>query len=188
MSPKSIALVEGISRRRRLIDVPIGRDKQQRKRIAAVAGPPFADGLQGHRVFDARPLPIRWSSGPQTGRTHQIRVHFAWMGFPLAGDRVYGRRRPQRALPLQRHFCMPIQLTFRCRLWARSRSPHHCRRTLPVCCRVAEMAASDYPKMLRPASSWAVRGDADGEHLRYRQTPGQRLDGFAFSLILGSEH
>jgi len=34
------------------------------------------------------------------------------MGFPLAGDRVYGRRRPKRALPLQRHFLHAQSLTF----------------------------------------------------------------------------
>ena len=39
---------------------------------------------------------------PETGRTHQLRVHLAWLGCPVVGDRVYGRRK-QRLLT-QRQF------------------------------------------------------------------------------------
>jgi 23S rRNA pseudouridine1911/1915/1917 synthase len=45
---------------------------------------------------------------PHTGRTHQIRVHLAFVGCPVAGDRVYGHRRP--SLPLQRHFLHAARL------------------------------------------------------------------------------
>ncbi len=38
---------------------------------------------------------------PKTGRTHQIRVHFAYIGHPLAGDVVYGRRRQRLDCPRQ---------------------------------------------------------------------------------------
>jgi 23S rRNA pseudouridine1911/1915/1917 synthase len=48
---------------------------------------------------------------PKTGRTHQIRVHFASIGHPVAGDAVYGRRRT--ALPLSRQFLHASQLAFR---------------------------------------------------------------------------
>ena len=111
-----LALVEGyLTPPQGLIDVPIGRDKQQRKRMAAVAeGRPSQTAYKAIEFFDAQPLPYTLVEvRPRTGRTHQIRVHFAWMGFPLAGDRVYGRRRPKRALPLQRHFLHAQSLTFR---------------------------------------------------------------------------
>ncbi|HJW84485.1 MAG TPA: RluA family pseudouridine synthase [Anaerolineae bacterium] len=48
---------------------------------------------------------------PETGRTHQIRVHFAWLGHPLVGDTVYGRKKP--ALPIERHFLHAARLTLR---------------------------------------------------------------------------
>ena len=43
-----------------------------------------------------------------TGRTHQARVHLAWLGHPLLGDAVYGRRSPL----LPRHFLHAHRLTF----------------------------------------------------------------------------
>jgi 23S rRNA pseudouridine1911/1915/1917 synthase len=52
-----------------------------------------------HTLAEARPL---------TGRTHQIRVHFAFLGCPVAGDTVYGRKRP--SLPLARHFLHAARL------------------------------------------------------------------------------
>ena len=48
---------------------------------------------------------------PETGRTHQIRVHFAWLGYPLVGDTMYGRKKP--LLALERHFLHAASLTFR---------------------------------------------------------------------------
>ena len=48
---------------------------------------------------------------PETGRTHQIRVHFAWLGHPLVGDKVYGRKKP--SLPIERHFLHAAGLTLR---------------------------------------------------------------------------
>jgi 23S rRNA pseudouridine1911/1915/1917 synthase len=48
---------------------------------------------------------------PKTGRTHQIRVHFASIGHPVVGDSVYGRRRPQ--LPVPRQFLHARKLGFK---------------------------------------------------------------------------
>ena len=46
----------------------------------------------------------------ETGRTHQIRIHFASIGHPLAGDRVYGFRKQR--LPLRRQFLHAARIAF----------------------------------------------------------------------------
>ena len=46
-----------------------------------------------------------------TGRTHQIRVHFAWMQHPVVGDTLYGFRTPR--LPLSRQFLHAHRLRLR---------------------------------------------------------------------------
>jgi 23S rRNA pseudouridine1911/1915/1917 synthase len=111
-----IALVEGhLAPPLGLVDVAIGRDKQQHKRMAATAdGRPSRTAFKAIEFFDKGAQPYTLVEvRPQTGRTHQIRVHFAWMKFPIAGDTVYGRRRPKHALPLRRHFLHAQSLTFR---------------------------------------------------------------------------
>lgn len=79
------------------IDAPIGRDPRHRQRMAVVptgreAVTDFRRlGLvQGHTLLDVTLL---------TGRTHQVRVHLAYIRHPLLGDTVYGRRSPLIARP-----------------------------------------------------------------------------------------
>lgn len=84
-----LVLVQGkISPRNGVIEGPIGRDPAHRQRMAIVAGGREArtayrvlEYLDGYTLLEAR---------PETGRTHQIRVHFAASGYPVAGDSVYG--------------------------------------------------------------------------------------------------
>ena len=93
-----------------LIDAPIARDPRQRKRMAVQRdGKPaqteFAlldDDLQGDRALVRLRL--------LTGRTHQIRVHMAFIGRPVVGDTVYGRRKQR--LRLKRQFLHAHVLAF----------------------------------------------------------------------------
>ena len=48
---------------------------------------------------------------PKTGRMHQIRVHLAWLGCPVAGDKKYGRKNQAAPPGLERHFLHASQLT-----------------------------------------------------------------------------
>jgi 23S rRNA pseudouridine1911/1915/1917 synthase len=48
---------------------------------------------------------------PLTGRTHQIRIHLASLGIPIAGDTVYGRRK--QLIDIDRHFLHASELSIR---------------------------------------------------------------------------
>lgn len=74
------------------VDVPIARDARQRRRMAARSDGRAArsyftvvERFECHTLIDAR---------IETGRTHQIRVHAAFTGHPVSGDRLYGRASP----------------------------------------------------------------------------------------------
>ncbi|MCI0395579.1 MAG: RluA family pseudouridine synthase [Chloroflexi bacterium] len=110
-----LALVEGrFGQAEVLIDAPIGRDPHNRKKMAVI--PP-------NNSATARPAQTRVrllgyygdfslvECRPLTGRTHQIRVHLAFAGYPIAGDLVYGRRKQR--LDLDRHFLHAAELTFK---------------------------------------------------------------------------
>lgn len=74
------------------IDAPIGRDRRDRKRMAVVDGGRAAvtDFRVVERLGDMSQLEVTLRSG----RTHQIRVHMAYIRHPIAGDAVYGRGGP----------------------------------------------------------------------------------------------
>jgi 23S rRNA pseudouridine1911/1915/1917 synthase len=96
-----LALVEDHpSPRHGLIDAPIGRDKRHRKRMSVTrTGRPARTTYRVVEFFNEYSLV---ELQPETGRTHQIRVHLAWLGYPVVGDPVYGYRKQH--LLKSRHF------------------------------------------------------------------------------------
>lgn len=70
------------------ISAPIGRCPSDRKKMAIVPGGRFA--VTHYETIAEYPSFTHIKCRLETGRTHQIRVHFSSMGHPLAGDIVYG--------------------------------------------------------------------------------------------------
>jgi 23S rRNA pseudouridine1911/1915/1917 synthase len=91
-----------------VIDVPLGRDLRNRQKFAAVA-----DGKSArthYRVQADYGQYCLLEIGLETGRTHQIRVHLAWLKCPVVGDTVYGRKK--NSLGLKRQFLHAWKLQF----------------------------------------------------------------------------
>ncbi|MBE6908120.1 MAG: RluA family pseudouridine synthase [Ruminococcaceae bacterium] len=78
------------------VDAPIARDPRDRKRMAVVAG--------GRSAVTHWEVVARYAGYAhlrcrlETGRTHQIRVHMAYIGHPILGDTVYGAKKPVSGL------------------------------------------------------------------------------------------
>ena len=86
------ALVEGrLGSRTGTIDAPLGRDRRQRTK-RAVKGAASREARTHFEVIETLPADTLAHARLETGRTHQIRVHFAAIGHPVAGDPEYGSR------------------------------------------------------------------------------------------------
>jgi 23S rRNA pseudouridine1911/1915/1917 synthase len=90
-----------------IIEADIGRDPRHRQRMAVVA-----KGREARTEYQV----VKYIGGytllevrPKTGRTHQIRVHLAAIGFPVVGDKIYGVKAPF----LERQFLHASRLGFR---------------------------------------------------------------------------
>lgn len=78
------------------IDAPIGRDKNDRQSMAVVDDGKHA--VTHFRVIERFEHFTFIECELETGRTHQIRVHMKYIGYPLAGDPKYG---PKKTLPIE---------------------------------------------------------------------------------------
>ena len=105
-----IALVEGqLASREGTIDAPIGRSHRDPSRMA-VAGRAQRQARTHFRVLELLPADTLAEVRLETGRTHQIRAHFAAIDHPVAGDPTYGS---EGRHGLSRQFLHSRRLAFR---------------------------------------------------------------------------
>jgi len=103
-----LALVVGhLSPDRGIIEAPIGRHLRHRERMAVVSG--GREARTQYRVIRYMDNYTLLEVTMETGRTHQIRVHLAAIGHPVAGDEVYG----VRSSFLERQFLHACRLGFK---------------------------------------------------------------------------
>mgnify|MGYP001370646512 CR=1 FL=1 len=99
-----LAVVRGTPKFERAeVEACIGRHPVDRKRMAvlpATAQPPPRPALTELRVLERFPGFSLLEARLQTGRTHQIRVHCAYIGHPVVGDPLYGPRLRDPNVPL----------------------------------------------------------------------------------------
>ena len=91
------------------IEVPIGRDQRDRRKMTPLrSGRPAISEYEVLETFVNGMCLVRFNL--LTGRTHQIRVHAAFIGCPLVGDKTYGFRKP--TMKVERMFLHAQQLAF----------------------------------------------------------------------------
>lgn len=93
------------------VEVAIGRSAKQRNQMANVVPNKGRDAVSEYTTLEAFPQHTLLEVHPLTGRTHQIRLHMQFLGCPVAGDTVYGHKKPTLVLP--RHFLHAQRLTIR---------------------------------------------------------------------------
>ena len=74
------------------VDAPIGRSSADRKKMAVI--PTGRRAVTHWEVIARYPGVTHLRCRLETGRTHQIRVHMAYIGHPILGDTVYGAKKP----------------------------------------------------------------------------------------------
>ncbi|MBN2823671.1 MAG: RluA family pseudouridine synthase [Coriobacteriia bacterium] len=112
-----VTLVHGyIAPESGIVDAPLGRHPKDRMRMAVNDGPSSKQAVTTFRVLE------RFMAGVHddgytlvecklyTGRTHQIRVHMAYIDHPVVGDQMYGRNHPKADMGLTRQFLHSYKL------------------------------------------------------------------------------
>lgn len=84
------------------VEANIGRDPKNRKRMAVVSAGKGREAISEYKTLESFKNHTLLEFHPLTGRTHQIRLHCAFLRCPIVGDAVYGRK--AFALGINRHF------------------------------------------------------------------------------------
>ena len=90
------------------VEAAIGRDPSHRKKMAVVSEKKGREAISEYKTVESFTEHTLLEFHPLTGRTHQIRLHCAFLGCPIVGDEVYGRKNP--SIGIGRHFLHDYRL------------------------------------------------------------------------------
>jgi 23S rRNA pseudouridine1911/1915/1917 synthase len=90
------------------VEAHIGRDPSHRKRMAIVPESRGREAISEYKTVENFRAHTLLEFHPLTGRTHQIRLHCAFLGCPIVGDEVYGRKK--FSVEIARHFLHAYRL------------------------------------------------------------------------------
>ncbi len=90
------------------VEVPVGRDPSHRKKMAVLPAGKGRDAISEYTTVKSFKHHTLVQVKILTGRTHQIRLHMAFIKCPLVGDRLYGHR--HSSLPIERQFLHAFRL------------------------------------------------------------------------------
>lgn len=107
-----IALVDGKpATPKGRIEAPIGRDPSDRKKMTITTTKKGREAVSEYQVTENFAKHTLLEFHPLTGRTHQIRLHCAFLGCPIVGDTMYGKR--NQTIAMDRHFLHAARLEIR---------------------------------------------------------------------------
>jgi 23S rRNA pseudouridine1911/1915/1917 synthase len=84
------------------VEAPVGRDPNQRKKMAITSLARGREAVSEYKTLESFPRHTLLEFRPHTGRTHQIRLHCAFLGCPVVADGIYGHKKA--SLDLKRQF------------------------------------------------------------------------------------
>lgn len=90
------------------VEAYIGRDPSHRKKMAIVSESRGREAISEYQTVESFHKHTLLEFHPHTGRTHQIRLHCAFLGCPIVGDEIYGRKKSTVAI--DRHFLHAYRL------------------------------------------------------------------------------
>ncbi len=91
------------------VEAPIGRDPSHRKKMAILPGGKGREAISEYKTLETFRAHTLLEFHPLTGRTHQIRLHCAFLGSPIVGDSIYGHR--HATVKIDRHFLHAAKLS-----------------------------------------------------------------------------
>ncbi|WKZ35346.1 MAG: RluA family pseudouridine synthase [Anaerolineales bacterium] len=90
------------------VEAAIGRDPKQRKKMTVLPPGKGREAVSEYKTLESFKEHTLLEFHPLTGRTHQIRLHCAFLGCPIVGDSVYGKR--SVTATIERHFLHAYRL------------------------------------------------------------------------------